>query len=103
MTVFRNGGQWDTSNVWFEDGRIRLYDKCDRLPQMQHIDWGLGIMRAEALADGRVDEAFDLGGFLLRSFARRQPCRIRGHDAVLRDRFGRRTKETDALLRAQPP
>ena len=25
MTVFRNEGQWDTSNVWFEDGRIRLY------------------------------------------------------------------------------
>ena len=46
MTVFRNEGQWDTSNVWFEDGRIRLYDKRERLPQMQHIDWGLGVLRA---------------------------------------------------------
>src|SRR5215213_3298853 len=49
MTVFRNGGQWDASNVWFEDGRIRLYDKRHRLPQMRHIDWGLGAVRAEAL------------------------------------------------------
>src|SRR3954451_23128576 len=49
MTVFRNDGQWDTSNVWFENGRIRLYDKRQQQPQpqqqqqpqMQHIDWGL--------------------------------------------------------------
>src|SRR3954463_8592839 len=33
MTVFRNDGQWDTSNVWFEDGRIRLYDKRHRVPK----------------------------------------------------------------------
>src|SRR3954470_6628948 len=30
MVVFRNEGQWDTSNVWFEDGRIRLYSKRER-------------------------------------------------------------------------
>ena len=60
MTVFRNEGQWDTSNVWFENGRIRLYDKRERLPQMQHIDWGLGIVRAEALAARPANEPFDL-------------------------------------------
>src|ERR1041385_439552 len=51
MTVFRNEGRWDSSNVWFEDGRIRLYDKQQqRLPQMQYIDWGLSAIRSEALA-----------------------------------------------------
>lgn len=60
MTVFRNEGQWDTSNVWFEDGRIRLYDKRERLPQMQHIDWGLSMIRAEALAAQPANEPFDL-------------------------------------------
>src|SRR5437588_663963 len=44
MTVFRNDGRWDASNVWFEDGRIRLYSKRERLPQMQHIDWGLSMI-----------------------------------------------------------
>ncbi|MGK5086329.1 hypothetical protein WDW86_02125 [Bdellovibrionota bacterium FG-2] len=27
MTVFKNEGQWDTSNVVFRDGKIKLYDK----------------------------------------------------------------------------
>jgi NDP-sugar pyrophosphorylase family protein len=60
MTVFRNDGQWDTSNVWFEDGRIRLYDKAERLPQMRHIDWGLSMVRADALAVRPAGEPFDL-------------------------------------------
>jgi NDP-sugar pyrophosphorylase family protein len=60
MTVFRNEGQWDTSNVWFEDGRIRLYSKRERLPQMRHIDWGLGVVRAEALVARPANEPFDL-------------------------------------------
>lgn len=60
MTVFRNGGQWDTSNVWYEDGHIRLYSKRERLPEMQHIDWGLSAVRADALAARPANEPFDL-------------------------------------------
>ena len=60
MTVFRNEGQWDSSNVWFEDGRIRLYDKRKRLAEMHHIDWGLGMVRADALAARPADAPFDL-------------------------------------------
>jgi NDP-sugar pyrophosphorylase family protein len=60
MTVFRNDGQWDASNVWLEDGRIRLYSKRERLPQMHHIDWGLSIVGAEALATRLANEPFDL-------------------------------------------
>src|SRR3954451_3162134 len=63
MTVFRNEGQWDTSNVWFEDGRIRLYDKRARLPQMHHIDWGLGVIQSEALAPRSLGDPFYLGDF----------------------------------------
>ena len=60
MTVFRNDGHWDTSNVWLEHGRIRLYHKRERLPQMQHIDWGLSMIRAEVLAARPANEPFDL-------------------------------------------
>ncbi len=60
MTVFYNQGQWDTSNVVFADGTIRRYDKKELTPDMQHIDYGLGILRAEALAAYPQDEAFDL-------------------------------------------
>jgi len=48
MTVYENQGRYDTSNVWFEDGEIKLYDKKVRLPHMHHIDYGLGVFRAAA-------------------------------------------------------
>jgi NDP-sugar pyrophosphorylase family protein len=60
MTVFRNEGRWDTSNVLFESNRIVCYSKKDRLPQMRHIDYGLGLMKASVLARRGSDEPFDL-------------------------------------------
>lgn len=60
MTVFHNAGQWDTSNVHFAGGRILRYDKRQRTPDMQHIDYGLGVLRAAALAPYPPDTAFDL-------------------------------------------
>jgi NDP-sugar pyrophosphorylase family protein len=43
MTVFRNEGQWDMSNVEFRDGRIFAYDKVARTPEMRYIDYGLSV------------------------------------------------------------
>ena len=60
MTVFENDGCWDRSNVWFEAGRIRLYDKASRTSKMRHIDYGLGILSREALSEWRAAEVFDL-------------------------------------------
>jgi NDP-sugar pyrophosphorylase family protein len=48
MTVFRNAGQWDASNIEFVNGRIVRYDKHARTPDMRHIDWGLGILTPRA-------------------------------------------------------
>ena len=50
MTVFRNDGQWDTSNVEFANGRILAYDKKNRTPRMRHIDYGLGVLDRRAFA-----------------------------------------------------
>jgi len=60
MTVFRNEGAWDTSNVQFEHGRIVRYDKRERTPAMQHIDYGLGVFRAAVFAERAAGEASDL-------------------------------------------
>lgn len=60
MTVFHNQGQWDTSNVVFRDGTIRNYNKKELTPEMQHIDYGLGILRADTLLGRPADEAFDV-------------------------------------------
>ena len=57
MTVFRNEGRWDASNVEFREGRILAYDKKDRTPRMRHIDYGLGAFRAAAFHGGQLDLA----------------------------------------------
>jgi len=42
MTVLRNDGRWDRSNVLYKDGCIVRYDKARATPDMRHIDYGLG-------------------------------------------------------------
>lgn len=60
MTVFRNEGRWDTSNVEFEGGRILAYDKANRTPAMRYIDYGLGILDRRAMDVVPVAGAHDL-------------------------------------------
>lgn len=43
MTVFRNEGQYDTSNIEFDGTRILRYDKAHRTAGMRYIDYGLGV------------------------------------------------------------
>jgi N-acetyl-alpha-D-muramate 1-phosphate uridylyltransferase len=52
LTVFRNEGRWDTSNVLYEDGQVVLYDKQREDPRsagMVHIDYGLSVLSREVL------------------------------------------------------
>ena len=60
MTVFGNANRWEASNVLFENGRIVRYDKRHRTPDMQHVDYGLGIVSAMALEPYPPGEPFDL-------------------------------------------
>lgn len=100
MTVFRNSGQWDRSNVLYENGRIARYTKTNLTPQMQHIDWGLGVLRAEALAARPAATRFDLAdvyGDLVAS------GRLAGYEVMTRFYeigSAEGLRETDALLRA---
>jgi NDP-sugar pyrophosphorylase family protein len=47
MTLLRNRDRWDRSNVHFSKGIIHLYDKQNSTADMEHIDYGLGAVRAE--------------------------------------------------------
>jgi len=60
MTVFHNEGQWDTSNVVFENGEILAYNKKERTPRMKYIDYGLGAFTAKAFDRVPAEKAFDL-------------------------------------------
>ena len=63
MTLFENNGQWDTSNVWFENGTIKIYDKSVLVPEMRHIDYGLSAFHAsvfEGFPQGSVLDLADI-------------------------------------------
>jgi NDP-sugar pyrophosphorylase family protein len=60
MTVYRNEGRYDTSNVVFRDGEIAVYDKKNRSPEMRHIDYGLSLFKAPVFASPAADRPFDL-------------------------------------------
>ena len=69
MTVFRNEGKFDSSNVVFADGEIQVYDKKSKLPEMRHIDYGLSMFRAsvfDAYPDGQVFDLADVMNKLIR-------------------------------------
>jgi NDP-sugar pyrophosphorylase family protein len=64
MTVFANADAWDKSNVWFDNGKIRLYSKRQKLPEMRYIDYGLMICSQQVFDDSPKDVPFDLADTL---------------------------------------
>lgn len=103
MTVYENRERYDTSNVWFADGRIKVYDKKHKVPQMHHIDYGLGLLRVSALDGSPRDEVVDLTTIYAHLVARNElagyeveqrfyeigsPDGLRELDELLRSGFG---------------
>ncbi len=64
MTVYRNEGRYDTSNVVFRDGQIAVYDKKNRPPEMRHIDYGLSLFQASVFESYSAGQPFDLAEVL---------------------------------------
>lgn len=101
MTVFRNDGRWDASNVEFTDGQIVRYDKVNRDERMRYVDYGLGVLSRQLFAGYREDAKFDLAD-LYRDLAREN--RLAGYE--VRERFfeigsEEGLRETRALFRAR--
>jgi NDP-sugar pyrophosphorylase family protein len=67
MTVYRNDGKWDTSNVEFENGGILTYSKKNRNSRMCYIDYGLGAFRAEAFAKSDASDLAEVYADLLQA------------------------------------
>ena len=63
MTVFRNQGQWDTSNVVFRDGQIALFEKgrTDAAEiGMEYIDYGLSVLTTAVVEDTMAPDLADV-------------------------------------------
>jgi NDP-sugar pyrophosphorylase family protein len=70
MTVYPNANRWDRSNVVFQDGKLLAYDKRRWRPEMAHIDYGLGLLREDALDLVPAGEPYDLADLYGRLLAR---------------------------------
>jgi hypothetical protein len=60
MTIFKNEGEWDTSNVEFDGKKIVKYSKIDRNERMNYIDYGLGVLSREVFNNVSIQAPSDL-------------------------------------------
>src|SRR3954453_20561524 len=81
MTVLRNSGRWDRSNVIFRDDRVILYDKDPMDPAahaMDYIDYGLSVLSRHTIVEEfSPGEAADLAR-LFKKLSRQGV--LRGHE-----------------------
>ena len=101
MTVFKNDGHWDVSNVLYREGKIAACDKKSPAREMRHIDYGLGVLSAGVLQRWPEDEPFDLADVYRRLIAENQ---LAGYEVT--ERFyeigsPQGLAELDAMLRTR--
>ena len=60
MTLFKNDGLFDSSNVEYSEGLLKEYQKENRNPRMRHIDYGLSYFNSEAFKTYPQGEFFEL-------------------------------------------
>ena len=60
MTVYRNEGEWDTSNVVFNNGQVLEYNKAKPRHAMAYIDYGLGVLSKSVVEHFYQEKVFDL-------------------------------------------
>ena len=101
MTVFRNDGRWDKSNVFFEDATIKSYRKEQPTPEMRYIDYGLGVFDSIAFSRWPENKAFDLAAVYQHLITQRE---LAGYEVTQRFyEIGspEGLAELDSLLRGQ--
>jgi len=103
MTVYRNEGQWDTSNVEFREGRILRYDKKHKTPAMQYIDYGLGVFSEQAFDRVPSGEPFDLAALYQSLLAEGQLAAYEAHQRFYEVGSFAGLEELSSLLRQSPP
>jgi NDP-sugar pyrophosphorylase family protein len=101
MTVFRNEGRWDTSNVEFSGGEIRNHDKQHPTPAMAFIDYGLGVLRAEALSAWPAGERIDLADVYRSLLAQGELAGYEAHRRFYEIGSAEGLAEADRYLRAR--
>jgi MurNAc alpha-1-phosphate uridylyltransferase len=60
MTVYKNDGLFDSSNVEYSEGLLKEYNKENKNHRMRHIDYGLSYFNSKAFETCPRGEFFDL-------------------------------------------
>ena len=106
MTVHRNEGQWDASNVIFDGHRVVRYAKglSERPPEMRWIDYGLTALRQSVLEQHvPPDAVFDLAPVLSTLAAEGKLAGFEVPDRFYEIGSPRGRAELETVLREQPP
>jgi NDP-sugar pyrophosphorylase family protein len=98
MSVLRNEGRWDTSNVVFENGLVLAYDKVAPTPDMKWIDYGLGGLTDDALSLAGDGEN-ELSGLYTRLAALGRLCGYEANERFYEIGTPSGLSEADAFLR----
>jgi NDP-sugar pyrophosphorylase family protein len=103
MTVCRNDNRWDRSNVVFSGGRVVSYNKEHQSPDMQHIDYGLGVFSSHAFHSHPAVGAFELADVYRRLLTTGElaACEVPGRFYEIGSHEG--LEATRAHLAASPP
>jgi NDP-sugar pyrophosphorylase family protein len=99
ITVFKNEGRWDASNVRFEAGEIHQYDKKLRTPEMRHIDYGIAVLSSAVFALYHGRDAFDLSDLYSRLISKRRMAAYEVTQRFYEIGSTQGLAELDALLR----
>jgi NDP-sugar pyrophosphorylase family protein len=103
MTVYRNEGRYDTSNVVFRDGEIVVYDKQNRSSQMQYIDYGLSLFTAPVFGSCAPDRPFDLAEVMGRLVRAKQLAGYEVHERFYEMGSPAGLAELESLLQSKSP
>lgn len=103
MTVLQNENSWDKSNVLFENGEIKVYDKHNPTKQMRHIDYGLSIMSKSCFDDYHDNEAFDLSEVFERCIKRGEMAGFEVHKRFYEIGTPTSLLETEQYLTTRSP
>jgi NDP-sugar pyrophosphorylase family protein len=98
MTVLRNQGRWDKSNVVYDGDLVVAYDKGEQTPQMEWIDYGLGGLQAKAISLV-ADEESDLATLYARLAVLGELHGYEVHDRFYEIGSPESLLETDVFLR----
>ena len=72
MTVYKNAGAFDTSNVVFQNGQLQMYRKGNPTTEMTHIDYGLSLFKRSVFEKYGEGMTLDLSDFCTELSSRNQ-------------------------------